>query len=265
MKKSYIIIFLVTFLFSESKAQSKDSFTKDDSWKFAAGVTLYSNTDYSGGYIDLTHRPLEFNLRYKISNNHVLRMGLPLVIKENLWGSISYPPNYDEQNSLEDYYKLMLSEDAREYFQMVGNNYSMYGITLGYDYNYSFTPAFSAFAGVDLAYYYSLRRLNFYGITYLKPIDNSSKILMMEYVQENDYFYKYAINPIAGIRYQYQKLLIEVSLGCSFYNLKYTVNKKFNKFNPGENNNTEYSEDLNQPFLGIQQQFVSQLSLYYTL
>ncbi len=257
------ILFLSILLPLVASAQCKDCF-KEDSWKFAAGVTLYNNIDYTGGYIELPHRPLEFNLRYKISNNHVIRMSSPVAVKFNLPGSVFYPRNYDGKQSLEDYYKMMLSEDARSYYQMIENDYSIYGATLGYDYNYSFTPAFSAFAGVDLGYYNSLHKLKYYGITYWKPVDNASNVLIMEYIEENDHFIQYVIKPMVGIRYHYQKLILEASLGYSFNSITYTVRKEFNQYYPDYNSSNQYSEKFTQPFYGSQQQFIYQLSLFYT-
>jgi len=146
--KPKILFLSLIMLPLAARAQCKDCFKKEDSWKFAAGVTLYNNIDYTGGYIELPHRSLEFNLRYKISNNHVFRMSTPVAVKVNLPGSIFYPRNYDGKQSLEDYYKMMLSEDARSYFQMIENDYSIYGATLVYDYSYSFTPSFSAFCRI---------------------------------------------------------------------------------------------------------------------
>lgn len=256
----FFILFVVTM---QVEAQCKSCSQDDNDWRFAAGVTLYNNTYYNSSYIDQSYRPLEFNLRYKFAKNHMIRMSLPIVIKENLHGSKLYHPSYDGSVSLEDFYKLMSAQDAVEYFQMLEFNYSLYGTSLGYDYNYTITPAFSAFAGVDFAYYYTLRNFNFYGAAYLKPIDYTSKIFCMEDVQVKDHIYEYAIKPVTGIRYQYQKLLFEVSFGFSFFNYKYNVIKKTNTFYPDGNISTQLNENLTQPFFGIQKQFIYQLSVYY--
>ena len=261
MKKT---IYLLAFLPIWLSAQCLDCNDKTKDWRFAAGVTLYNNTQYGSGYIDNDYRPLEFNLRYKFNNNHVIRMSLPIVIKQKLDGSIVNHPVYYGNVSLEDYYNFMLTEYAREHYQMIEHNYSLYGTALGYDYNYSFTPRFSAFAGVDLAYYYTERNFVYYGIAYLRPDNFVSKVYLLEYVQYNEHIYEYAIKPMAGIRYQYQKLLFEISLGYMFFNYKHAVNKESNKLYPSENKSFQETDKITLPNYGIQQQLVYQLSLNYT-
>jgi len=262
MKKT---IYLLGFLPIWLSAQCLDCNDKTKDWRIAAGVTLYNNTQYGSGYIDNDYRPLEFNLRYKFSNNHVIRMSLPIVIKQKLDGSIVNHPGYYGNISLEDYYKFMLSLGAGEHYQMIEHNYNLYGTALGYDYNYSITPAFSAFAGIDFAYYYTERNFDYNGIAYsLSPDNYVSKMYLLEYVQYNEHIYECALKPMAGIRYQYQKLLFEISLGYMFFNYKHVVNNESNKYYPNDNQSFQESEKITLPTIGIQQQLVYQLSLNYT-
>lgn len=257
------ILFIAFLLPFAASAQCKDCFKMEDSWKVAAGVTLYSNNDYTGKYIELPHRPLEFNLRYKI-NNHVIRISSLAALKVNLPGSIFYPRNFDGKESLEDYYKMLVSESGRGYFQMIENYYSLYGGTLGYDYNFNFTPKLSAFIGVDLAYYYTVNKMKYYDIYYFLSADNTSKIITMEYVKVNNHFNECAVKPVAGIRYQFQKLLFEVSLDYSFNAIGYTAINETNQFYPDNGSSNQYSEKSTQPFIGTHSQLDYLFSLFYT-
>jgi hypothetical protein len=160
MKKTFLLsatlLVCLCLTLLPANAQCYDCMKRErgDDWRFAAGITLYSNNPYQA-YLDLPRQPLEFNFRYKIGDHHVLRMGLPIVVNLNLGegGWVLSPYRYDGKKSLKEYYTQVKKEmDFQQYFHTLKNRYSLYGIALGYDYNHSIIPAFSVFGGAELAY-----------------------------------------------------------------------------------------------------------------
>lgn len=103
--KIFILLFFAVCSVSLLNAQCDDCFNKDDDWKLAGGVTLYSNNHYVE-YINILERqPLEFNVRYKIKDHHVLRVSIPFLNKVNKHGEpdVSFPRYPVGEVSLEDY------------------------------------------------------------------------------------------------------------------------------------------------------------------
>ena len=91
---------------------------------------------------------------------------------------------------------------------------SLFGVSLGYDYNYSFGKYLSLFAGVDFAYNHLQINSRFYNIWYM-PLDENgiSELGTIDFEKYRKRFIGYSIKPITGLRLNFQKLLFEASLG----------------------------------------------------
>ena len=263
MKRILLFLCLSTLPFL-ANAQCDDCSDKDVDWRFAAGLTLYSNNLYDGKLIPKPYKPLEFNFRYKVGTNHVIRMSIPVARKVDL-GRIWTPYDYDGQESLEDYFNGMLSKGGfQRYNQIIESHYSLYGIALGYDYNYSFTPVFSTFGGIELAYYYSIYQSKYNEILYwMNAEDYRSSLDYMRYLRTNLYWNVGAVKPLAGIRYQFQKLLFEASIAYSLGRKTYIAIDNMDYFYPDFNASNHISTKLVQPHYG-NNHFEYQFSMYYS-
>ena len=261
MKKATLFFLFISLPFFVT-VRADDSLSKDSDWRFAAGVTLYSNNEYTG-FIELEHRPLEVNLRYRVGTRHTFRMGLPLSLNVNMEAP-NYPKSYNDEMSLEDYYKWMSAYSTAQHFTMYENNYSLAGISLGYDYSFSLTNQFSAFAGVDLAYYYLGAHVEYFQASYSQSSEEkTSELDLLEYVKFTNKVNSIAVKPFVGLRYHYQKLILEASLDYLFNAYKYSTTRDINRFLPIFN--TPYHElyQAIQPKNAFEQ-LVYQFSVYYT-
>jgi hypothetical protein len=259
MKKATLFFLFISLPFFVT-VRADDSLSKDSDWRFAAGVTLYSNNDYTG-YLDLSHRPLEVNFRIKM-NRHTLRMGIPVAIKMDM-GAINYPGNYNRQTTLEEYYNFMLtSKFIPSYYQTMENKYSLYGVSLGYDFTFSITPAFSAFAGFDLAHYNSLHQSRYFAIGYTFAEDKSADIFLMSYNEIDTKWSVNAVKPLLGLRYQFQKLIFEAYMNYSIYSNSYTAIKYVDSYYPGFTSAKEENDVFISP-ADLYQKFEYQLSVVY--
>ena len=79
-----IIFLMLPFLLFAQESTKADS-TKADrqNWKFAVGVTLFGNTQYSSYQ---TRQPLTLNFRYALKDRHMLRMNIPIARNEKTFG-----------------------------------------------------------------------------------------------------------------------------------------------------------------------------------
>ena len=85
------ILIVLAGIWQNSYCQSKASLENKSDWKFTAGVTLYSNNHYVWDENVMERQPLEFNFRYKVKNNHVLRLSIPISWKVKKAGEPEFP------------------------------------------------------------------------------------------------------------------------------------------------------------------------------
>jgi hypothetical protein len=204
------------------KAQCKDCFPKETDWKFAAGVTLYSNNLYVYNENLLERRPLEFNFRYKLAPNHVLRLNLPITFNVKMKGDPLYLlPNYELDKSIENMALAFLDgmkhdEAYSNYFVNKNGYYNLLGGSIGYDYNLNLNYRFSIAEGIDLSYFYKSYD-NFYQIGYsIVDGNNKANLSYVDYVERTSSFNAFVVKPEIGLRYRFQKILLEGNVGYAF-------------------------------------------------
>lgn len=262
-----LFLFLILILFAvQTKSQCRDCSEKDADWKFAAGVTLFSNNMYVSQYKLLERKPLEFNFRYKLAQNHILRFSTPIALKVKLTRSPSSTmPNYELDESLYNkalaYYIAMKHDVAySDFFKTKESYYNLLGGTIGYDYNLNFGSGISVATGVDVSYYNYKSTDKFYGILYSKLDDNNmAELSLVHYIERTNEWHAFVAKPQICLRYQYQKLLLEGSLGYAF-----TISNAFADMKSqlaGSNENFYGSHKQNFDF----NKLIFQLSLFYTL
>lgn len=209
---TFILLFFPVALFAQENPK-KDSVPKNKEWKFAAGVTLYSNFP-----ITQKEKPIEFNFRYKLKSNHTLKVNIP--IAANKYPHDSYNQNYVKDLSFSEFVELKKREGYTPLYGFVDDiKYSLYGITLGYDYEYALPFDFSIYAGLDLTHYTYKVNFDQYRIEYNfeTPVKEKVPFLEIEKNQRQDILQYCSLKPIAGIRYIFRKfILIEASAGYKF-------------------------------------------------
>jgi len=199
-------------------AQCEDSIKQNKDWKFAAGVTLYSNNHYVWNENLIERQPLEFNFRYKIKQHHVLRLSVPISWKVNKAGEPEFPtPRYPMgEVTLEDYLETLHDQDRvyAIYYKMLQFYETVYGASLGYDYNYSLDKYLSLFAGIDFAYNKWQVDAKYYTIDYNGLNENGESALRgIAATNLRHGRIGYSMKPLMGLRLNFQKLLLEASLG----------------------------------------------------
>jgi hypothetical protein len=265
--KQKILFLSLLFLPLLVSAQCKDCFQEDD-WKFAAGVTLYSNNTYVSDINILERQPLELNFRYKIGRRHALRVSLPIPWKVNKAGepTSGYSTLPNGEITLNEYLKQLHDHKSIYYSSYCKSLYfyeSLSGISAGYDYNFPLSKSLSLFAGADLAYYQLAIKSKYYNIYYL-GLDASGKSEIGSISLNNRYFKHngYVIKPLLGTRYQFQKLMFEANVGYSFI--------KADNFYTGDYSDIENTTGFitSGPFYGEYhnnyKKFTYQFSLHYT-
>lgn len=208
-------------------AQCKDCFQKENDWRFAAGVTLYSNMTYPLENTNYFH-PLEFDFKYKLSARNILRASIPIIWKRNIMGSTQAPHLPDKTTTLEQYVADLHSIDNSGYYDPVNviENYaSVLGISLGYEYNFAIFDKLNFLGGVDLGYTYQYLHSRSFSLGYYHLDENNQTTL---YQIDEDTIDRYDnilnIKPFVGLSYQFQKLLVEANIG--YYYSAYFVHIK---------------------------------------
>lgn len=247
------------------KAQCKDCFPKENDWKFAAGVTLYSNNLYVYNENLLERQPLEFNFRYKLAPNHVLRLSVPITFNVKMKGDPFYLlPNYELDKSIENKALAFLDgmkhdEAYSNYFVNKNGYYNLLGGSIGYDYNLNLNHGFSIAAGIDLSYYYYKSYDNFYQIDYsVVDINNKADLSSVAYVERTSRFNAFVVKPEIGLRYQFQRLLLEGNVGYAFTHSNFYADMKIQDLSSADfygTSNRKYEF----------KKMIFQLSLFYTL
>lgn len=208
----FLSIIMLPLLIS---AQSKNSFQTDD-WKFAAGVTMFSNMTYSPSL--QIRQPLEFNLKYKLKDRHLLRASLPIAWKTKVYGSPVYPDYPLNEISPEDYVNNMKGDISYNFkYNVMEYYYNIYGISFGYEYDYPIWNQLSVFGAFDVAYYHQYIFSKYYETDYSQLDQNyKTNLLSLSFDIQKSTKDFYSIKPLIGLHYQFQKLLIEGSIGYYF-------------------------------------------------
>jgi hypothetical protein len=214
----------------------------------------------------LERQPLELNFRYKLNDKHVSRLNLPMAWKVNSpAGLLHQLPSFDMDESIENkseaYWDALKHDDTYAIYDKISSSYyNLLGISLGYDYDFYLGAGFSGFAGINLAYYYHYRYLEYFSISYSKLDDNNtSNLKAVEFVKRHNIYNAYLIKPMLGVRYQFQKVIIEGSAGYSygFWNGSGSINNQHHT----SNNIGKFLFSRDPEKL---KQIICQLSLFYT-
>jgi len=263
MKQRILLLsfFILPILVS---AQCKDCLPKDD-WKFAAGVTLYSNNLYVYNENLLERQPLEFNFRYKFGQNHIIRLSTPMAWKVKLTRDPSYTdPNYALDENLDNKalaYLDGMKHDATysEYFKTKESYYNLFGGSIGYDYNLNLGYGVSLAAGIDFSYYCYKSIQKFYGVDYtVLDGSNMAALYNLNYVERTNEWNALVAKPVIGLRYQFQKLLLEGTVGYAFTHTNGHADLKIQDISMADDYSTfDRKYNFNK--------MVFQLSLFYTL
>lgn len=169
---------------------------KDTSWRFAAGVTAYSQNSFVEG-----EHPIEINLRYRVKGNHVLKLKLPFMNRQK-----SHNMNY----SLAD---ILPPNVGNTVAYTPFDKEKLYGFDLGYDYNWGLLKGFSLTGGINLANYWYKNEIASVSTTISNVQPNNFTFSQSKSIKQA---FGVAFKPQVGIRYIYRFLIGELSLGPNF-------------------------------------------------
>lgn len=205
-------------------AQSSDK-RDDEDWRFAAGVTLYSNMTYPLEISDYFH-PFEFDFKYKMSDKSILRANVPIIWKRKILGTTQAPHLPDETTTLEQYVADLHSIDNSGFYDPVNviENYTtVLGASLGYEYYVPILKKINLLGGIDIGYTYQYMHSRSFVLGYY-PLDanNETTLYQIDEITYNSYDNIFNVRPFVGLSYQFQKLMIEGSIGYyySIYSVK---------------------------------------------
>lgn len=229
--KMKLKLFFITLLFlplSAINAQCKDCFPKENDWRFAAGVTLYSNMTYPLEISNYFH-PFEFDFRYKLSDKSILRANVPIIWKGNILGSPETPHLPSKTTTLEQYVADLHSEDNSGYYDPV-NVIEYYanvlGISVGYEYDIPILNKLNLLGGVDIGYTYQYMHSRYFSLGYYTlDANNQTTLYQINYSTIDSYDNILNIKPFIGISYKFQKLLVEANIG--YYYSTYFAHRKY--------------------------------------
>jgi hypothetical protein len=209
-------------------AQCKDCLPKENDWKFAAGVTLYSNMTYPLEISNYFH-PFEFDFRYKLSDKSIIRANVPIIWKGNILGSPETPHFPNETTTLEQYVADLHTEGNSGYYDPVNviENYaSVLGVSLGYEYNFPILNKLNLLGGIDIGYTYQYMHSRYFSLGYYTlDANNQTTLYQIDYSTIDSYDNILNIKPFIGISYQFQKLLVEANIG--YYYSTYFAHRKY--------------------------------------
>jgi hypothetical protein len=240
---------------------------KGDDWRFAAGITLYTNNKYVSKEQILERQPLELNARYKFGRHHVIRFQIPFSFKVDMHG---YPIH--ETPFLNEVMGANAGNEARELwekmktdpFDFVRTNqfyYDLLGATLGYDYDFQLKHNLSIFGGFDLSYTQLKFHADYFGVAFSKlDEENITQLHSITYVTNEHRNNCFSVKPLLGFRYLFQKkLLVECSIGYGLTFGKAKGTLEIQPYNSNDVNTTSFwrKNDFNQ--------IITQVSLSYSL
>lgn len=218
-----ILSFLAPSFLSAKESVDRDS-TKFQNWKFAAGITLYSDMNMNAF---LKKQPLEFNFRYTPDNRHTFRLNIPLILKYDLPGD-SKGEYFTENITVQELADKILQREYGDYDFVQKKTNSSVGISLGYDYSYPLISRLSLFAGVDVGYLNKKDHISYYNANYSLVPDNPEKPFILSFVLHIDSKmtgHRFFVEPLVGLRYPFRQLLFEASLGYNMYRDRFYMNR----------------------------------------
>lgn len=219
MKKiAFLLWLLPLFLYAQKGIQS-DTVKQD--WTFTAGLTLIGNTKYSNYQ---TKPPLTLNFRYRLKDRHTIRMNIPIARNVKRLGDVHGEvfPTYPSPEALASAI-LNREVNTSSYNLMRENKYDLFGVSLGYDYNYPLMSNLSFFIGGELSVSYLKTDVKYYEVSYLiasQPNTQtglSSVFFNSNKARTDNFLFK----PIIGLRHQFQRLIIEGMIGYDFLNVNF--------------------------------------------
>jgi hypothetical protein len=270
MKKIFLPILLACLCLAHlpANAQCYDCIKKekDNDWRLAVGITLYSNNKYILKEEFLERRPVELTGRYKFRPHHVLRFQLPFSSKVNMHREASYETPFlngiMSKNADNKAYELWQEMQSNP-FDFVRTNqiyYHLWGASLGYDYDRHLIRNLSVFGGFDLSYTYLKFHMDYFRVGFSKlDEENTAQLSPISYIINEHRNNCFAVKPLLGCRYLFQKkLLIECSIGYGWTFGKIKGTQTSQSYNSNESNRTlfERKNDFNQ--------VITQLSLHYS-
>lgn len=264
MKKKQTLFFLAIMPIWLN-AQCYDCYSKKP--EIAIGVTLLSNMKFTAqGQIT---QPLELNLRYKITENSTLRIGTPIVWKQNISGE---PVAYSFTPSLEEYVENMHKEELypryNSFYRILDNHYSLYGFSLGYDYSVSVANNLSAFVGCDLGYYHQKITSEYYFI-YNSIIGDNQQLAFLSITKREQKIVNNILSakPQLGLRYSFQKITLEAALAYhiayNFIDIKGLSRIWYEDSRQYDELYVNYSNQYNFTSTGTPNRFVYDIRLFY--
>jgi hypothetical protein len=222
---------------------------------------LISNMPYAPSL--QIRQPLELNLRYRFLGKHVFRVGIPLAWKTKVYGSPVYPDYPLTEITPEEYVQNMQNASEYNFFtRSLEYYYTIYGLSLGYGFEYQILKDLNIFGGIDIAYYHQFIFSKYYRISYGELDDNYQNTLsycgINKFASYNDC---YSIKPFIGLSYQFQKLRIEGNIGYNIVKYTNVTEIKSNGwYNPGIIKNTEWRVTYPSKF----NKMIYNISLFYT-
>jgi len=150
---------------------------------------------------------------------------------------------------LEQYVENMYNEDLypiyNSFYRVLDNYYSLYGVSIGYDYNIPLSTNFSAFIGCDLGYYNQKITSNYYRLNNGSIDENQQfKYFYLQKTERVDNHNIISAKPLLGLRFIFQKLTFEADLAYhiayDYLELKYIDKFWYSEVNFFEEKNYYY-------------------------
>ena len=199
-----------------------------------------------------------------------MRLSIPISWKVKKAGEPEFPsPRYPMgEVTLEDYLKTLQNSDFiwANYYKVLQYDESLYGVSLGYDYNYSLGKYLSLFAGADFAYNHLQINAKYYNINYGALDENGmSELGTTSFEKYRKRFIGYSIKPLVGLRLNFQKLMFEASLGYMIVksNFFYNSNVSSIQIVDKETIRSDYPPDFTEISSDVKY-FMYNFSLYYS-
>lgn len=212
MKKNalFLLCFLPLLLF----ANNADKSSGETPWRYAIGARAYSNFNYAPEphYNAINQQALEINFRFQPKKHHVVRVSTPLAIAFPVRASkspltnLQVPFNSYIFNNYRHYlYRAMDNQVTAQ------DNYNLFGLALGYDFDWYFGLGFSAFVGADIAYYYQQRTMS--ATIYTETQYIAATAYKTQQYDGTFRTHSFHAQPLLGLRYQLWRLMLEARAG----------------------------------------------------
>lgn len=263
-KKMILLLTILIPLFLHAQTESMKELNKD-TWRFAAGVTLLSNQKYEPQ--SWLPNPYEIHIKYKINQHQILKVAIPLDIKPyGMQKEMDYTPK--DIDIVDYYYYLKNNGGVITFQEFTKRERKIYGLSIGYNYEYPILDNLSAFAGIDISYQYKksqwVNRLTHISV---ENKDNNMRLLgaIEEHVDiKSNYF---DITPTLGINYKWKRILVEGSINYGYSKTYPFYSNSFSKSINGYYIDSEYYEHISYDKYSDksynENQFFYKISMYY--